>query len=95
MPWKETHVMDERLQFVGCCLEGTWQMAELCRAFGISRNTGSIPSSAGSCEGSPPVGGGSVDRGASETSDVGPAEVAGLADAPGAGGGLAGGEYDW
>lgn len=40
MPWKETHVMDERLKFVVQYLEGTWRMTELCRAFGISRKTG-------------------------------------------------------
>jgi transposase InsO family protein len=40
MPWKETHVMEERLKFVAQYSDGTWQMAELCRAFGISRRTG-------------------------------------------------------
>ena len=33
MPWKETHVMDERLKFVAQYLDGTWRMTELCRAF--------------------------------------------------------------
>ncbi|HEX4575066.1 MAG TPA: IS481 family transposase [Gemmatimonadales bacterium] len=39
MPWKECHVMDERLQFVARLLEGE-KMAPLCAAFGISRKTG-------------------------------------------------------
>lgn len=40
MPWKVTHVMDERLRFIGEYLDGTWSMAALCRAYGISRKTG-------------------------------------------------------
>ncbi len=40
MPWQETHVMDERVRFIGKILEGGWRMSELCRAFGISRKTG-------------------------------------------------------
>jgi len=39
MPWKECHVMDERLGFVARLLEGE-KMAPLCVAFGISRKTG-------------------------------------------------------
>src|ERR1043166_9911359 len=39
MPWKECHVMDERLRFVARLLEGE-KMAPLCRKFGISRKTG-------------------------------------------------------
>ena len=39
MPWKECHVMDERLRFVARLLEGE-QMAPLCAEFGISRKTG-------------------------------------------------------
>src|SRR6201997_5298409 len=39
MPWKESSVMDERLQFVARRLAGE-AMAELCREFGISRKTG-------------------------------------------------------
>src|SRR5881296_1259508 len=39
MPWKEGHVMDERLRFVARLLEGE-KMAPLCAAFGISRKTG-------------------------------------------------------
>ena len=37
MPWKECHVMDERLRFVARLLEGE-KMAPLCAEFGISRN---------------------------------------------------------
>jgi putative transposase len=39
MPWKECHVMDERLRFVARRLEGE-PMAALCEEFGISRKTG-------------------------------------------------------
>ena len=39
MPWKECHVMDERLRFVARLLEGE-KMAPLCTEFGISRKTG-------------------------------------------------------
>ncbi len=40
MPWKETRVMDERMQFVVMYLEHEWDMASLCRHFGVSRKTG-------------------------------------------------------
>src|SRR5215210_3568232 len=39
MPWKECSVMDERLRVVAQLLDGE-PMAQLCRAFGISRKTG-------------------------------------------------------
>lgn len=39
MPWKEVSVMDERLRFVACLLEGE-SMSGVCRSFGISRKTG-------------------------------------------------------
>ena len=39
MPWKECHVMDERLRLVARLLEGE-KMAPLCAEFGISRKTG-------------------------------------------------------
>src|SRR3569832_1075600 len=39
MPWKECHVMDERLRFVARLLEGE-KMTRLCTEFGISRKTG-------------------------------------------------------
>jgi hypothetical protein len=39
MPWKECHVMNERLRFVARRLEGE-KMAPLCAEFGISRKTG-------------------------------------------------------
>ena len=39
MPWKECHIMDERLRFVARLLEGE-KMAPLCVEFGISRKTG-------------------------------------------------------
>jgi putative transposase len=39
MPWKECHVMDERVRFVARLLDGE-KMARLCTEFGISRKTG-------------------------------------------------------
>src|SRR5262245_19555383 len=39
MPWKECHVMDERVRFVARLLDGE-KMAALCEEFGISRKTG-------------------------------------------------------
>ena len=39
MPWKECHVMDERLRFVARLLEGE-KMAPPCAEFGTSRKTG-------------------------------------------------------
>src|SRR5215469_3352048 len=39
MPWRECSVIDERMQFVARRLAGE-PMADLCRAFGISRKTG-------------------------------------------------------
>src|ERR1043166_6294307 len=39
MPWKECHVMDERLRFVARLLEGE-KMAPLCAESGIPRKTG-------------------------------------------------------
>ena len=39
MPWKECHVMDERLRFVARLLDGE-KMAALCAEFEISRKTG-------------------------------------------------------
>jgi putative transposase len=39
MPWKECHIVDDRLRFVARVLDGE-NMAPLCREFGISRKTG-------------------------------------------------------
>lgn len=39
MPWKECHVVDERVRFVARLLDGE-KMATLCEEFGISRKTG-------------------------------------------------------
>jgi putative transposase len=39
MPWKECHIVDERLRFVARRLEGE-KMTALCAEFGISRKTG-------------------------------------------------------
>ena len=40
MPWKETSVESERLQFIERHAAGEETVAELCRRFGISRKTG-------------------------------------------------------
>ena len=42
MPWKETHVEDQRLQFIAAHLDedAGWTMIDLCRCFGVSRKTG-------------------------------------------------------
>jgi putative transposase len=39
MPWKECHVVDERLRFIARLLDGE-TMTALCEEFGISRKTG-------------------------------------------------------
>ena len=40
MPWTETCIMDQRVKFISEVLEGNYSMADLCRAYGISRKTG-------------------------------------------------------
>jgi transposase InsO family protein len=40
MPWSETTMMDERLQFVADVRRGSEEMSVLCRRYGISRKTG-------------------------------------------------------
>ena len=40
MPWKETSPMEQRLQFVVSWAKHETSMAELCRSYGISRQTG-------------------------------------------------------
>jgi transposase InsO family protein len=40
MPWKETCIMEQRIQFMGDYLKGEWTVTELCRYYGISRPTG-------------------------------------------------------
>ena len=40
MPWKESCAMDERARFCQQVMKGDLSIAELCRAFGISRVTG-------------------------------------------------------
>jgi transposase-like protein len=40
MPWKETKVMDQRMQFISMYLSHEWSVAALCRQFNISRPTG-------------------------------------------------------
>lgn len=40
MPWKECSVLDQRLEFVAMFLKEELSMADLCRAFSVSRKTG-------------------------------------------------------
>jgi putative transposase len=40
MPWKTTCALEERLKFVAACLEEDACIAEICRAFAISRKSG-------------------------------------------------------
>lgn len=40
MAWKERCVMDERVNFIADLNKSEWSMAELCRRYGISRETG-------------------------------------------------------
>jgi len=40
MPWKETHPMDERLQFVRDAQSDRFTMSELCARYGVSRKIG-------------------------------------------------------
>ena len=40
MPWKECGVLEERFRFVDEWNSGDWNMAELCRIYGVTRKTG-------------------------------------------------------
>lgn len=40
MPWKETDVVSQRIEFVVRALRGESTISELCREFGVSRKTG-------------------------------------------------------
>jgi transposase InsO family protein len=40
MPWQETNVMEERMRFIVELRRGDLGMSELCRAYGVSRDTG-------------------------------------------------------
>lgn len=40
MPWKETCVMDQKIQFIADWLGGDYSKSALCEAYGISRPTG-------------------------------------------------------
>jgi transposase len=39
MPWKESRVLDQRLQFLSSYQKEEMSVADLCRAYGISRPT--------------------------------------------------------
>ena len=40
MPWKESSALEQRKGFIAGCEAGEESMAELCRRYGISRQTG-------------------------------------------------------
>src|SRR5271168_5003619 len=40
MPWKESRILDQRLQFLSSYQKEEMSVADLCREFGISRPTG-------------------------------------------------------
>jgi transposase InsO family protein len=40
MPWKECGVLEERFRFINEWNSGDWNMAELCRIYGVTRKTG-------------------------------------------------------
>ncbi len=40
MPWKETTVMEQKLEFINEWRSGNFNFSQLCREFGISRPTG-------------------------------------------------------
>lgn len=40
MPWKECEVREQRFRFVDEWNSGDWDMAELCRIYGVTRKTG-------------------------------------------------------
>src|ERR1700677_1383613 len=40
MPWKESRIVDQRLQFLSSYQKEEMSVSELCREFGVSRPTG-------------------------------------------------------
>src|SRR5271155_3195462 len=40
MPWKESRIVDQRLQFLSSYQKKEMSVSELCRDFGVSRPTG-------------------------------------------------------
>ena len=40
MPWKETDVLSQRIEFVVRARNGEESISDLCREFGVSRKTG-------------------------------------------------------
>ena len=40
MPWKESVIMDQRLEFVREALSNRFRMTELCERYGVSRRIG-------------------------------------------------------
>ena len=40
MPWKESRIVDQRLQFLSSYQKEEMSVSDLCREFGVSRPTG-------------------------------------------------------
>ncbi len=40
LPWKDTSVQEERFRSVENLRSGAWNMASLCRSYGVTRKTG-------------------------------------------------------
>jgi transposase len=40
MPWKESRIVDQRLQFLSSYQQKEMSLSDLCREFGVSRPTG-------------------------------------------------------
>ena len=40
MPWKESRIVDQRLQFLSSYQKKEMSLSDLCREFGVSRPTG-------------------------------------------------------
>ena len=40
MPWKDTSVPEERFRFIEDWRSGSWDLASLCRSYGVTRKTG-------------------------------------------------------
>jgi len=40
MPWKESRIVDQRLQFLSSYQKEEMSLSDLCREFGVSRPTG-------------------------------------------------------
>jgi hypothetical protein len=42
MPWKESHIVDQRLQFLSSYQKEGMSLSDLCREFAVSANSGRV-----------------------------------------------------